>query len=163
LITTTDDISWRDLFEPQEIGTTFVLTVGNLFRSDDGVGPFIAKHVPHPRGHIRILDAGDKPENCIDRATELKPVRSVIIDAADFGGRPGEIRLIPEEAIPDTMLSTHTFPLRIIAKILAEDTGSPVFFLGIQPKTMDFGEGLSPEIRSAADEIVRMLSAKIQL
>lgn len=138
-------------------GITLVITVGNLLRSDDGVGPYIAGAISSPKREIIVLDAGDRPENILDRAVEVKPAKTIIVDAADFGGVPGELRIIPEYSIPDNPLSAHSFPLRIVARLLAEDTGSEVFFLGIQPETMAFGEGLSPKVKRAAEEIIKLI------
>lgn len=145
-----------ELFNPAA-GITLVITVGNPLRSDDGAGPYIAGKIASPRENIIVMNAGDRPENIIDKAVELKPFQTIIIDAADFGGVPGEMRIIPEHAIPDKPLSTHSFPLRIISRLLAEDTGSEVFFLGIQPESMVFGEGLSPKVRGAAEEIIKLI------
>ena len=152
----TGDIA--ELLRPREPGITLIITVGTTFRSDDGVGPYIAEKCTAPKRDVVVLNAGDKPENFIDRAIEIKPQKTIIIDAADFGGLAGEVRLIPEEAIPDTTLSTHTFPLKIISRILAEDTGTDVYFLGVQPKDMGFGEGLSPEVRESAELIIGLLN-----
>lgn len=138
-------------------GITLVITVGNPLRSDDGVGPYIAGNISSPKKNIIVMNAGDRPENIHDRAVEAKPAKTIIVDAADFGGVPGEMRLIPEHSIPDNPLSTHSFPLRIVARLLAEDTGSEVFFLGIQPESMAFGEALSPKVKSAADEIIQLI------
>lgn len=151
----------RDLFSPSPAGgKTLLITVGNPLRSDDGVGPFVAKTVPDPQEHLLILNAGENPENIIDDAIASKPAKIVILDAADFQGVPGEARVIPVDAIPDNPLSTHTFPLTVIAKILAEDTRAPVFFLGIQMKSRDFGEALSREVSDTAGEIIRLISGK---
>lgn len=152
------------LFNPDfnsDLGITLVITVGNYLRSDDSVGPYIAGNIHSPRKNLIVLDAGDRPENFIDRAVEANPTKTIIIDAADFGGVPGELRIIPEHVIPDKPLSTHSFPLSIIARLLAEDTGSEVSFLGIQPENMDFGEGLSPKVKSAADEIIKLINAAL--
>ncbi|TAN40957.1 MAG: hydrogenase 3 maturation endopeptidase HyCI [Nitrospirae bacterium] len=149
----------KDLFEPVPGGVTLVITVGNGLRSDDGAGPYIAAKAAEPHPGVALLDAGDKPENVLDKAVSFKPARTIIIDAADFGGQPGDIRLLPEDAIPSNTLTTHTFPLPVVAKMIAEDTGSEIFFIGIQPKSMAFGEGLSDEVRAAADLIVQYISA----
>lgn len=147
-----------DLISKPSKGITLFITVGNSFRSDDGVGPYIAERIGLLLENTVILNAGDKPENIIDSAIEIKPARTIIIDAADFGGTPGEVRLIPEDLVPDNTLSTHTFPLRVITRVIAEDTGSEVFFLGIQPAGMALGEGLSEEVRKSADAIISALS-----
>ncbi len=150
----------RQALLPASEGVTLVITVGNTLRSDDGAGPCIAGAIVEPRRGVRILDAADRPENCIDEAVECRPAKTVIIDAADFQGTPGEVRLIPEDLIPAAPLSTHSFPLPVIAKILAEETGSRVYFIGIQPKSVDFGETLSPEVSAAVLEIIRLLGKK---
>ena len=105
-----------------------IITIGNDLRSDDGVGPYIAKHCQSKK----VLDAQDKPENIIEEAVFRKPKIAVIIDAADFDGGIGEVRMIKKEQIPKTTLSTHAFPLNIIAQIIENDTGARVHFLGIQ-------------------------------
>ncbi|MBF0327674.1 MAG: hydrogenase 3 maturation endopeptidase HyCI [Nitrospirae bacterium] len=148
----------KDLFKPIPDGLILVITVGNSFRSDDGVGPYISANAVALLPGIAVLNAGDKPENIIDKAVELKPARTIIIDAADFGGSAGEIRLLPVEMIPSTTLSTHTFPLPVVAKVIAEDTGSEIFFVGIQAKGMDFGEGLSDEVKAAAEFVLKCIS-----
>ena len=142
-------------------GVTLVITVGNAYRSDDGVGPYIAGGVTFPKRHIVILNADDRPENIIDKAIGLCPKRTVIIDAADFSGSPGEVRLIPEEAVPDIIHSTHRFPLNIVSRVIADDTGSEIFFLGIQYKSIAFGEVLSPNVLNTARKIIGMISETV--
>lgn len=73
------------------------ITIGNRFRSDDGVGPFIARQIKKSKKNVIVINAEDKPENIIDRAIQLKPCKVIIIDAANFGGMPGEIRLIEKK------------------------------------------------------------------
>ena len=135
-----------------------ILTVGNDLRSDDGAGPYIAKHVHSPKKGVHIIDAGERPEMVLDQAAALRPARTVIIDAADFGGAPGEARLISEQFIPECTLSTHTFPLRAVAKILAEDTSADVYFIGIQAVSVSYGEQMSPTVKQTADGIIALLS-----
>ena len=131
-----------------------VITIGNRYRSDDGVGPYIARQINKYKKDFTILNAEDQPENIIDEATQLKPGKIVIIDAADFGGMPGEIRLIEKNNIPDTSLSTHSLSPNILAAIIEADTGADVFFLGIQPKSIQLTEGLSEPVKKSAERII---------
>jgi len=135
---------------------TAIITVGNPLRSDDGVGPYIASRLKPPR-QPAIIDAGSNPENSIEEAIALKPRHIVIIDAAAFGGEPGEARLIDQEHIPETSVSTHMISLKVVALILAEETKAQISFLGIQPKYVGIGEGLSAEVQETADAIVGLL------
>ncbi len=148
-----------ELLTPTGKGDLLIITVGNSFRSDDGVGPFIAEQVFSPRDGINILNAGNTPENIVWEAAEIGAVRVVFLDAADFNGTPGEPRIIDADSIPEKTFSTHRFPLRVIANILREDTGAEVFFIGIQPERLEFGEGLSAPVTATASEIIRHLSS----
>ena len=150
----------NDLFTFSDKNPLLIITIGNSYRSDDGVGPYIARQVNKYKKDFTILNAEDQPENIIDEATRLKPGKIVIIDAADFGGMPGEIRLIEKKDIPDTSLSTHSFSPNILAAIIEEDTGADVLFLGIQPESIQFGEGISKPVKEAAKRIIFYLEKK---
>lgn len=152
-------VELKDIFTPSAKGKLLVVTVGNSLRSDDGVGIYIAKHIQKCKKNIIILNAESKPENIIHKVVQIKPQKVVIIDAADFGGRIGEIRLIKKTDIQNTSLSTHSFSLNIIARIIEEDTGANVFFLGIQPRSVQLGEGLSKSVRKAAQKIISCISS----
>ena len=133
-----------------------VITVGNGLRSDDGVGPYISSKISSSE-FLKVIDAGYTPEDIIDEVTELIPKRIIIIDAADFGGASGEIRIIDSAHIPESSLSTHAISLRVITKILSEDTKADIIFIGIQPKSVALGEGLSLSVRASADKIINYL------
>lgn len=130
-----------------------MICVGNTMRSDDGVGPYIASYLNDSK-LLSVIDAGYNPENFIEEVAGLKPGRIVIIDAADFGGKAGETKVISEGDIPESSLSTHAIPLSVIYHILKEDTASEIKFIGIQPKDVRHGECLSPEVKAAADKII---------
>ena len=144
----------NDLFTFSNKDSLLIITIGNSYRSDDGVGPYIARQINKYKKDFTILNAEDQPENIIDEATQLKPGKIVIIDAADFGGMPGEIRLIEKKDIPDTSLSTHSFSPNILATIIEEETGADVSFLGIQPKSVQLAEGFSEPVKRAAEKII---------
>ncbi|OGC08305.1 hydrogenase maturation peptidase HycI [candidate division WOR-1 bacterium RIFOXYD2_FULL_36_8] len=154
----------KDLFSKSNKGLTLLITVGNDLRGDDGVGPYIYERTAEKgfldsKPRFYLLNAFDKPENIIDEAVKLAPSKVIIIDAADFGGEAGEARIIEKENIPQTTLSTHTFPLPVIAKILEEDTGAEVFFLGIQPQNIELGNGLSDAVKKTAKEIISCMKS----
>lgn len=65
-----------------------------------------------------------------------------------------EIRLIEKNNIPDTSLSTHSLSPNILAAIIEADTGADVFFLGIQPKSIQLTEGLAEPVKKSAEKII---------
>ncbi len=134
-----------------------IITVGNDHRRDDGVGPYIASKLK-ALSKLQVVDAGSTPENIVDEVIQLKPSMIFVVDAADFGGKPGEFREIPEDKIPETSLSTHMIPMNVISGLIADAIQPKISFIGIQPATVEFGEGLSDDVRSAADFFVEELT-----
>jgi len=131
-----------------------LITVGNDLRGDDGVGPYVAQNLFPSGRDFFLIDAGERPENILDNAVATSAREVIIIDAADFGGTPGEARLFDIDAIPETTLSTHTFPLPVIARLMEKDMGCRVRFLGIQAVSFAHGAALSPAVKETADEIM---------
>ena len=130
-----------------------ILTVGNTLRCDDGLGPFIASSL-ESNDKLTVIDAGSNPENVIEDIIKLNPKNILIIDAADFGQKPGTVRLVDKENIPEKSLSTHTISLKVIAAILVQDTKAKINFLGIQVKSIELGEGMCNEVKKAVIDVV---------
>jgi len=105
-----------------------------------------------------LIDAGEVPENYTGAVTKAKPDTVIIIDAADFSGRPGEIKLFKAEEISGAGLATHSMSLNIFAAYLKQETGAEVFLLAIQPKTIKAGSRLSREVRSSISNLIKMLA-----
>ncbi|MCK4995079.1 MAG: hypothetical protein KAS13_08575, partial [Candidatus Omnitrophica bacterium] len=53
-------------------GSNLIITVGNSFRSDDGVGPYLGAKLKRMKG-LKVITAGINPENIIDEVIDLKP------------------------------------------------------------------------------------------
>ena len=125
------------------------------------MGPYIAAGLKQTF-KLSVIDAGYNPENIIDQATKLRPERIIFIDAADFGGAPGELRLIDAQHIPEVSLSTHSVPLPVISRILNEDTQAKIYFIGIQPKSVEHQEGLSEQVKLAADALIKHINQEFK-
>lgn len=152
-------------------GRTLVITLGSTLRADDGVGPYVYAHAaPALRLKsgaknagkerlLRVLDAGTTPENIAQTAIDWKPDKIILIDAAHFRGEAGEVRVIPLEAInQSTVMSTHSFPLSVTFSIIREDTKAELAVVGVQAKSLDYEEGLSPEVERAGAELAGYLN-----
>lgn len=121
--------------------------VGNPERGDDGIGPIIVSRLE--TGHK--LDCGPVPENYTGKIRRMEPEVIILVDAVDFGAKPGDTMLTEAENAKGAALSTHSMPLSIFCKMLPD---SKVYVLGIQPKSFEFmtdevrvcGENLSSQI-----------------
>ncbi len=49
-------------------------------------------------------------------------------------------------------ITTHMLPLRIFCDYIKKATGAKIGLLLIEPKSMEFGEGLSVEVEAAAED-----------
>jgi hydrogenase 3 maturation protease len=135
-----------------------IVTIGNDLRNDDRIGLYIAEKLADIREKkFFLINAGMKPENIIDDVVSLNPVKVIFIDAANFGGAPGEIKIIQKEDLSEFILSTHVFPLGAIAKIIEDDTHAEVIFVCIQIKDASFGETISKEVLNSANAIIDYL------
>ena len=136
-------------------GRTLVITLGSTLRADDGVGPYVCSGVKFSRPELRLLDAGTTPESVAQTAIDWKPDKIILVDAAHFKGRAGELRVIPLEDINQAMpISTHSFPLSVTFSIVREDTGAELVVVGVQARSLDYAEGLSPEVEEAGRKLV---------
>jgi len=139
-------------------GRTVMITIGNSLRADDGVCPFIGVRIAGQEDFL-VLNALTNPEDIVEDAIAYKPGKIVVIDAADFGGLPGEIRTIPLDQIQRyTVFSTHHFPIHVIMGIIQEETNAKLIVLGIQPKSLEFGENMSPEVKQTALDVIEYLN-----
>ncbi len=141
---------------------TLFLGMGNTFRSDDGIGPFIIAGLKKSCESVVIFNMENKPELYLEDVIEVNPDKTVIFDAADFNGVPGEIKYIEEKYINNITLSTHTFPPGVIAELIKHDTGSELFFIGIQAVCFEPGDKLSPEVKNAGVEIINFINKEIE-
>ena len=133
--------------------------IGNPIRMDDFIG---VKIVQDLRGkasdRIYLIECETVPESFIQQITDFNPTHILIIDAAILGMKPGESRLIkPEQLTMFPAFSTHMLPLRIFCEYLAKTTKAKIALLLVEPKKVDFGEGLTPEVEATAQSVVNAL------
>jgi hydrogenase 3 maturation protease len=127
-----------------------ILTVGNSLMGDDGAGPMLAGLLAErPAPGWQVVDGGSAPENAAHEIAAVAPARVLVVDAADMGLAPGEMRLIDETTIVEMFIvTTHDLPLSFLIERLRESAGE-VLFLGIQPDLVAFGFPMSEPVRQA--------------
>jgi hydrogenase 3 maturation protease len=152
----TNDV--RSIIVPDLNSKILYIFIGNVLRSDDGVGPYLYSQLEDLPNNLFLINAEDKPENVFDSAIRISPDKTVIFDAADFQGVPGEIRIIQQKFISEVILSTHTFPVSVLSRLIAEDTNSRVHFIGIQPENVNYGENITKEVKNSANEIAKFIN-----
>lgn len=136
-----------------------LLGVGNQLRGDDGAGATVTEELLHalgdsPPAGIQILTVATAPENFTGKLRKFAPQQVVFVDAADFGGSPGEIRWLDWRASTGFGASTHLQAFHLNAAWLEQELQTRVSLLGIQPLHTDFDQPLSAPVRGAVSAIV---------
>lgn len=141
-------------------GRVCVLGVGNRQRGDDGAGSILAARLAGTADTL-CIDAGAVPENYLEKVARWWPDAVVIVDVADFGGAPGDVRLLDPTDIAASTFSTHALSLRMIAQYLEARTGAQVMLLAIQPADIGWGSVLTAPVSSAVDRLQETLQAAL--
>jgi hydrogenase maturation protease len=157
--------------EPSEAASangaaTAILGIGNLLRTDDGVGVHVA-HALLARGlagDVTVLDGGVAP---LDALAAVGPVRRlIIVDAAQLGEAPGTIRVLdPDDLQPHAgeAVSLHDLDLLWALNVL-EVTGQrppEMVIVGVQPGSLAVGTELSPTLAARLDDVLQAVLAQI--
>ena len=140
-----------------------IVGVGNPMRGDDGFGPALAERLAGQGFNATVINAETAPENYLGRIASLRPAAVLIVDAVNFGGRPGELRLIDPKDVVHTGESTHAASLALIEQFLSdscEDTRTVV--LAVQPKSIGFGQEMSKEVSDAIDNAEKVIKAYLE-
>ena len=138
-------------------GRVCVLGFGNRMWRDDGVGSCIAEAL-QDCPNLDSVDGGFVPENHLEVVASKNPDTILMIDAADFGGQPGEVRLLHPGDVAVAGISTHAGSPQMLGKYLEARTGARVALLAIQPKDTSEGNELSPEVSATLKDLVEKLS-----
>jgi hydrogenase 3 maturation protease len=132
--------------------------IGNSLRSDDFVGMKIVQNMKgRVSRKVRLIECGTVPEGHIPEILDFKPTHILVIDAASLGEPYGTASLVEDLKAARPAVSTHILPLQTFCGYLRDAVKAKVALLAIQPKKIEFGEGLTPEVADSAEKISRIL------
>ncbi|MCK4409436.1 MAG: hydrogenase maturation protease [Candidatus Eisenbacteria sp.] len=138
-------------------GKVIVVGIGNTLRADDGAGSLVAERLRERHPDV-VFDAAQAPENYLAPIRRADPDVVVLVDAADFEGSPGEVRLATAEDVEGLMMGTHAAPLSMFMRVLGHETGADVRLVAVQVATTTLGASLTHEVADAIDHLVLQLA-----
>jgi hydrogenase 3 maturation protease len=138
-------------------GRVVIACIGNELRGDDGVGPFVGGLITEGES-LHVVDCGETPENYLGVIARFKPEKVLIIDAAHFGGAPGEIRIIRKRDIAGGGASTHDAILTLFADYIEKQTGASSLFIAIQPEQTQVGRPMVPAVEAAGRRLASAIN-----
>ena len=127
--------------------------IGNVLKSDDGVGVYISNHIKNGR-NISALTVEVSIENYIGKINSLNTDLLVLLDCMDYQKPAGFWQIIPASGLNGYTTNTHNISLDQVSELF----NAPAYILGVQPKNIQFGESLSPEVKTAANSIISQIN-----
>jgi len=155
---------------------TAVLGMGNPLMGDDAFGSFVIQELKkQPEINADLIDAGTDSAAVLDVFLKYRYV--ILIDAVDFKAKPGSLCRISfhdlQKMQQDLTLSLHNINPVSVLKLAGhvkqrssktKKATSGGYLLGIQPKNIGPGFGLSPDVEKAlpraVDIIIRSLTTE---
>lgn len=146
----------RDVLAETAKDKTVIVCIGNTLKGDDGAAIALYEKLV---GQISagLINAGTVPESYIQRIAKMSPACVLLIDAVDFGGSPGEIKVFAAQEIPEIASSTHVMSLRFFADMLRQQSEAKILLAGIQPEKLSLGMKLSDSVSKTVSELAELL------
>jgi len=140
-----------------------ILGAGNVLLKDEGVGIHVIHALqdspPPPDIDLEVIDGGTSSEALylLEGADKL-----IIIDAVRGGSDPGSVyRFRPAEITPGDKdyASLHQIGILESLQMIELIGGKPknTVIIGIEPKEIDWGLDLSPELEHKIPQIVKLV------
>jgi hydrogenase maturation protease len=147
--------------------TVTILGLGNILMADEGVGVHAVQEfekryeVP---AYVEIVDGGAAGLDLIPFIEGREKV--LMVDAVNFDREPGYIDTIENDAIPvrlSTKASMHHLGLMDVLSIVKLSGNYPkeVCIIGIQPKSLELGLDMTPEIWDKKEALIDRVAEKL--
>lgn len=127
--------------------------VGNVLKSDDGIGVYISNGIRESRS-IQKLIVEVSIENYLGKINSINSDVLILVDCVEFGKQPGYYEMLPAEKVKDFTFNTHNISLKRISELFK----MPVYILGIQPESIEFGEEISEIVLETARKILTIIN-----
>ena len=144
---------------------TLVLGLGNTLMGDDGVGVRVVEQLQGLDIGAEVVNGATAGLSLLEKLNGYK--RVVVVDAVDMGKAPGSVaRFSAEEllGLPESQnFSLHEMGLVEVLKIgrsLNEDFDN-LTVIGVQPKDLNQGEKLSPEVGEKIPEVIELIKKEV--
>lgn len=145
-------------------GIVAIVGIGNIMRGDDGCGPKLIESLSRRRTKAHLFDCGTVPENYIFPILSTSCDTIILVDAADFGAKPGSMKALALDEISASGISTHNSSIRLFTDLLATGKDNlSIFAVSIQPKKIAFGDSLSDEVKLGIDALTDIFAEALAL
>jgi len=142
-----------------------ILGIGSELRGDDVCGMLVAKQLEplfKKNTHVKIFHGGTAPENLTGEIKKFAPSHVIMLDAADTSQQPGTISFIEPDSVGGISFSTHMMPIKIMVDYLKQALGCKSVIIGIQPKSIRFGDKPAKEVLASVNQVASSIEKVIK-
>jgi hydrogenase maturation protease len=150
-----------------EMMNAIVLGIGNPLLGDDGFGVEVARRLREAEkwNDVEIIDGGSQGLYLLPYLQGRTHI--IVADAVDFGGEPGQIACFSAEQVPARLslkMSEHqvTFHEVLALMRLLGERPKEFLFFGVEPRSNEWGDGLSKQVGDAVDPVVARIRDQIK-
>ena len=144
-----------------------LIGIGNQFRRDDAAGLEVARRLrlAHPPG-VTILEQEGEPTSLIEAWSDAH--EAVVVDGVFSGAEPGTLHHFEasKEPLPAELFnpSTHALGVAEAVELARELDRLPerLVVYGIEGESFEVGEGLTPVVEGAVEQLVRELYRELE-
>ena len=150
-------------------GAITVLGLGNILMGDEGAGvralETLREKYEFPEV-VRFLDGGTMGLDLIYYLEGTEKL--IVIDAVSSGSPPGTIKMLEGPEIPSVLagkFSVHQIGLQdlFFALDITDKRPAEACLIGIEPKIIDLGLELSPEVKKALPSLIDAVMKRLSL
>lgn len=145
-----------------------VIGVGNLLLGDEGIGVHIINELKNLQlpDNVEVYDCGTGGLSILSLLEGFD--RAVVVDAVKRGGEPGTVYRFRIDKISDEnrlkeMISFHELDLGTVIGIGSKTCKLPseIVMIGVEPKSIEVGLNLSPEVTKKKNEVIKLVIAEL--
>ncbi len=144
----------------EALKTTAIIGIGNTLMSDDGAGVRVLEQLNELPDHVAVVELATGGMSLLHHLEKYQKV--IIVDAVDFDGKPGEIRIFEPDDVTSVKTvgySLHDLDILAVLK-LANKLGSlpdSVVIAAVQPASLEMKEGLSQPVKNALPSLAHQI------
>ncbi len=162
----TDNIQGQNNKNSAPSPSILILGIGNILLGDEGVGVRVIEAMSEIKmpDNVELMDGGTASMDILGNLDS--EIKVIIIDAVQGGGEPGTIyRFTPKDIQSPKPVFTSLHQIGLLETLSElEMVGRPplnIVIFGIEPKNLEWGLELSPEIAAIIPRVSQMVLEEI--
>jgi len=141
-----------------------VIGIGNPLKKDDNIGNLVVDKLKKiiNDDNVLFIRAETNPENFIGKIKSFNPDVIYFVDAVEFDGEIGEVKMFSINDVLNESLSTHGISVKVFKDFFPD---VEIYVVGIKVEDVEYGEGLSEslDLNDISSKVKNILYQRVKL